>query len=262
MTTSVCSNLKHSWLSTHRWGKAGFAEPLREDGLTRPFAAILLAGLIALMGCAQNASMARWNPFYKEKDIYDPRQYGPTIDERLAEIRQLGDRAPSMSPAEREQVAEQLGQRFQNERSPVTKLVVIQTLSRFETPMADTALRMALSDPDAQIRRAAVEAWGTRRSEHAIQALSQTLSSDTDLDVRLTAAKELGNFQDRAAVEALGIALDDPDPAMQYRAVQSLRTATGKDYGGDVAAWRQVVKGIEPTDFERASFAQRWLNWF
>ena len=107
-----------------------------------------------------------------------------------------------MAPGEREQVAEQLGQRFQNERSPVMKLVVIQTLGKFETPMAETALRMALSDPDAQIRRAAVEAWGVRRGEPAIQALSQTLSSDTDLDVRLAAARELGNFQDRTAIEA------------------------------------------------------------
>jgi HEAT repeat protein len=234
-----------------------------EDGLTKRFAAIaLLVGVSTIVGCAQGSSMAQWNPFYKPQDVFDPAQYGPTIDDRLQEIRSLADRAPRMDPAEREQVAGQLGQRLQSEASPITKLELIHALGKFETPTADTALRMALADPDPQLRRAAVEAWGARRSEQAIQALNKTLSSDTDLDVRIAAAKALGNFKDRAAIEALGVALDDPDPALQYRAIQSLRLATGRDYGGDVAAWRQVVQGGEPTNFNRPSYAQRWLSWF
>jgi HEAT repeat protein len=101
-----------------------------------------------------------------------------------------------------------------------------------------------------------------RRTEQAVTELGRTLASDTDLDVRMAAARALGTFNDRAAIESLGVALDDPDPALQYCAIQSLRTATGRDYGGDVAAWRQAAQGIEPTNFERPSFAQRWLSWY
>ena len=41
----------------------------------------------------------------------------------------------------------------------------------------------------------------------------------------------------------LGEALADADPAMQYRAVLSLKKVTGKDLGNDVDRWQQYVKG-------------------
>jgi HEAT repeat protein len=222
---------------------------------------LLSAGL--LPGCAQPKSglLAQWNPFYKEDD-YDPRQYGPTIDDHVEQVREMADRAGRMTPEEREQAAQQLGARLQQERSPTMKRELVRTLGRLQTPMADAALKMALADPDPVIRRTAVEGWGARRTPQAVEELGRTISSDTDLDVRMAAAKALGTFNDRAAIESLGVALDDPDPAMQYCAIQSLRTATGRDYGGDVAAWRQVVQGIEPTNFERPSFVQRWLSWY
>ncbi len=222
----------------------------------------LLASVTAVMGCTPSKSglLARWNPFYNE-DPYDPRQYGPTIDDRLEEIRAVARRAAQMPAEERDQVSQELGRRLQSETSLATKLELVRALGAFETPMADTALRMALNDPDSRIRRAAVETWGQRRSPQAIEMLGKTLSSDTDLDVRMAAAAELGNFNDRTAIEALGVALDDSDPALQYRAIESLRVATGRDYGGDVAAWRQVVQGGEPTQFERPSIVQRWIDW-
>jgi HEAT repeat protein len=224
--------------------------------------ALCLLGAGLFSGCAQPKSglLAQWNPFYKEDD-FDPRQYGPTLDDHAQEIRAMAERAETMTPEEREQTSQQLGARIQQETSPTMKRELVRALGRFETTMADAGLRMALADADPVIRRTAVEAWGARRTPQAVEALSRTLSSDTDLDVRMAAAKALGTFNDRTAIEALGVALDDPDPAMQYCAIQSLRTATGRDYGGDVSAWRQVVQGIEPTNFERPSFAERWLTW-
>ena len=67
-----------------------------------------------------------------------------------------------------------------------------------------------------------------------------------DADVRLAAAKALGETKNREAVAALGEALDDSDPAMQYRAVLSLKQVTGKDLGNDVNRWQQYVKGEPP----------------
>jgi len=46
---------------------------------------------------------------------------------------------------------------------------------------------------------------------------------------------------------ALVVALDARDPALQYVGVQSLKTITGLEYGGDVAKWRQVATGGTPT---------------
>ncbi len=206
--------------------------------------------------------MAPWNPLQKDRDVFDPRQYGPTVDERKAEVQRLADRSGKMTPAEREQVAQDLSRRLQSERSPAMKLELIRALGRIDSPAAETALRVSLADPDSVVRRTAVEAWAERRNPQAVQTLARTLTSDTDLDVRLTAATALGAYQDRAAVEALGVALDDPDPALQFRAIQSLQNVTGRDYGVDVAAWRQYVQGREPITSPQPSIVQRWFNWF
>jgi HEAT repeat protein len=73
--------------------------------------------------------------------------------------------------------------------------------------------------------------------------LAGALSGDVDADVRLAAAKALGETKGPEAAKALGEALNDADPAMQYRAVLSLKKVTGKDLGNDVNRWQQYVKG-------------------
>jgi hypothetical protein len=60
-------------------------------------------------------------------------------------------------------------------------------------------------------------------------------------------------------VPALGVALEDPDPAMQYRAVNSLRAISGRDLGNDVQQWRLYVKGQLP---EEPTFAERLRRLF
>ena len=67
-----------------------------------------------------------------------------------------------------------------------------------------------------------------------------------DADVKLAAAQALGKINSPESIQALAVALDDRDPAMQYVGVQSLKSITGKDYGPDVQAWRQVAAGGTP----------------
>ena len=72
--------------------------------------------------------------------------------------------------------------------------------------------------------------------------------SDTDVDVRLAATRALGNYQGLRAVEALSFALDDPNPALQIRATESLARATGESIGRDVQAWQRYVKQVVPPE--------------
>ena len=58
---------------------------------------------------------------------------------------------------------------------------------------------------------------------------------------------------------ALGEALADSDPAMQYRAVLSLKQTTGKDLGNSVERWQQYVKGEQPEPAPRWPSAIRSL---
>jgi len=84
------------------------------------------------------------------------------------------------------------------------------------------------------------------------------LNGDIEHDVRMAAARALGQSHEQVAVMALGNALDDKDPAMQYRAVISLRQITGQDLGNDVNKWREYVKSGKLAPVQ-ASTSHHWF---
>ena len=68
-----------------------------------------------------------------------------------------------------------------------------------------------------------------------------------------------------AAVEALAIALQDPSPALQYRAMESLKKVSGRDLGHDVVAWRNFIESAappSPTPREGPSLVERFQDRF
>ena len=71
-----------------------------------------------------------------------------------------------------------------------------------------------------------------------------------------TAVKALGETADKAALAPLADALVDPNPAIQFRAQESLRAVSGRDYGNNVQAWREYAK-TGTTTTEEISFAER-----
>ena len=181
--------------------------------------------------------------------------------ERIEQLKKLSEASAAATPAERLKISEQLASSIRSEKDPLIRLEIIRTLGRYPGPAADAILKAALSDSEAGIRVVACEAWGKRSDAQAVTLLSEALRSDVDGDVRLAAARALGETKSPAAVAALGEALADTDPAMQYRAVLSLKQATGKDLGDDVERWQQYVKG-ERRDQPAASMADRARNPF
>ncbi len=168
--------------------------------------------------------------------VVPPRERIETAEEAVGGIGQPRRRRSA------QQVSEQLATSIRSEKDPLIRLEIIRTLGRYPGPAADAILKAALSDPEAQIRVTACEAWGRRNDAQAVLLLAEALRSDVDADVRLAAAKALGETKNPAAIAALGEALNDSDPAMQYRAVLSLKQATGKDLGDSVERWQQYVK--------------------
>ena len=92
--------------------------------------------------------------------------------------------------------------------------------------------------------------------------LGGLVAGDMNSDVRLAAARALGRIKDPAAIAALGNALTDNDPAMQYRATQSLHEITGKDLGINVERWRQYVRGETPQPASPNSLVERVRQMF
>ena len=130
--------------------------------------------------------------------------------------------------------------------------------SKIDTPSSKMVLYAGLKDPENDIRVACCEAWGKQPSPEATRMLAETLSGDTDLDVRLAAAKALSHAGDKDAVKALGAALEDSDPAVQYCAVASLKEVTGKNLGNDVKAWQELAKQPDPPVRTKALASRPW----
>ena len=198
---------------------------------------------MTVSGCA-DFEFPSWVPFQGPASdtmagVVSPR-------ERIEQLRKLSETAASATPAQHQQVSEQLAASIRTEKDPLIRLEIIRTLGHYPGPSADAILKAALSDPEARIRATACEAWGKRNDAQAVALLSEALRSDVDADVRLAAAEALGETKNPAAAAALGEALGDSDPAMQYRVVLSLQQATGKDFGNSVERCQQYVKQQRP----------------
>ena len=209
-------------------------------------------------GCVGTSAYRLWyrNQWQEDEKIR------PSLYTRLEELTELQQRANAMSEAEQARVAAELSRALAADPSPQYRAQVARTLGDLSVPVAADALRQAVHDKEPSVRIAACTAWGKRGSEDAVAALAEVLSKDADLDVRTAAARELSHFKTPGVIPALGVALDDPDPALQHRAILSLQTVTGKDFGNSVPAWRQFVREGAVQPAEVPSLAERLRELF
>lgn len=219
---------------------------------------LLLAGA---SGCAQT-SPRKW---YDPLGLFAKKQEEPTIKvktsvERIKILQELAKQAPKMAPAEQQRASEEIATALSNgnEDDILVRAQMLRTIAVIPTPLAGRILAAGLQDSDRDVRVACCEAWGTRGGDEAVRLMMETFGGDTDLDVRLAAARTLGVLKDAKAVPTLGGALDDQNPAIQYRAIESLRQITGKSYS-DIKEWREFVQGKEP---EQPSIAGRLRRLF
>lgn len=82
-------------------------------------------------------------------------------------------------------------------------------------------LQQLINDEDAQVRKAAVAAIGTRCLESFAPLLIAALA-DGDPDVRIAVADALGNLHDKASLDALEHALNDEDVWVQTAALKAI----------------------------------------
>lgn len=221
---------------------------------------LLLCGLASLAACGcADLELPYWVPFQGPPSDQMPGVIPPR--ERVEKLKKLSAAAPEASPEQKQRLSEQLAASIQTEKDPLIRLEIIRTLGHYPGPAADRILKAALSDSESHVRAVACEAWGKRSDAQAVALLSEALRGDVDTDVRLAAAKALGETKNSAAVAPLGEVLSDPDPAMQYRAMLSLKQTSGKDLGDSVERWQQYVKGELPAD-QTPSLAERFRSLF
>ena len=213
-------------------------------------AALLAAYALALPGCCcccfghHKRFGGQW-PFGSDETA-DLAKYGPVAVQRIDEMKASAKKIAKGTAEEKEVFSADLAKKMQQETNCTVRMAIISMLAKFDTKSANAVLYAGLKDPETDVRVACCEAWGKRPGPDSTRILSETLSSDTDHDVRMAAVKALGTAGDKEAVKALGIALEDPDPSMQYVAVASLKTVTGENLGTDVNAWREMAKRDDP----------------
>jgi HEAT repeat protein len=186
-----------------------------------------------------------------------PWQQPPTIagvktpQQRIEELKVLA-KSSSLPP----ETTAQLVKEIQTEQDPQIRLNIVRVLAKLPDPSASAVLHAGLEDPDNSVRVACCEAWGTRGGTEAVTELSTVLHAESNIDVRMAAAKALGVTREATAVQPLAEVLADNDPAIQRRAIESLKNVSGKDFGYDVPAWRQYAAG-QPVEPRPVSFAER-----
>jgi HEAT repeat protein len=165
-----------------------------------------------------------------------------TPDDRVKELHALTKSAIKKSPEEQERISRELAAEIKEEHDPLMRRQLLRTLEPYPTQLALAVLVAGTKDTEVEVRRVACECLGRRRGVDAVRELSRVANSDTDFDVRVAAVRALGETGDQAAMPALADAVADNDPALQYRAAQSLRAISGRDYGDNMEAWHEFAK--------------------
>ena len=229
---------------------------------------IVMAGLSSMIGCHSGpfVELSYWDPSIRA-DWKADEKIAPSFHRQVEELQALRSSASSMSEAQQAEKLAVLLPLLNSKEHPMLRAEVARTLGEFTSPGALQGLRQAVRDEDEAVRAIACKGWGKRRDEEAVQVLAKVVGSDTEFDVRIEAARQLGNFSNsQLALDTLGRALDEKDPAMQLAVTKSLTKLTGRPYGNQVSAWREFFQGKEPQveqpprlSFGRQLIGQGWL---
>ncbi len=195
---------------------------------------------IALLGTLLATGCASWAPWKRqEKAARDQEKYGFTADTRIKKVAERSKVAKSQPAHEQQEFTQDLVRMMLEEHDPRVRSKILESAAEFDTAAATAICKGALQDPSDTVRIKACDVWAKRGGEEAVQLLATRFQTDADLDVRLRALKMLGELKDKQAIPVLARALEDADPAVQYRAVASLKQVSGRDLGNDVNAWRE-----------------------
>jgi hypothetical protein len=209
---------------------------MRRSRINRWPAALLL---IVLGGCA---TYDRYRPtFWPFPERKLTTFHTPSM--RVDAVHAFAQQATGVDSPEQRQITDQLARQIQVEPDPLVRQAVVTSIAEYRTPMSQQVLEAGLSDENAAVRVACCRSLGKRGETVSVACLAGALRSDKDVDVRMAAAQALGKINSPDSIKALAVALDDRDPALQYAGVQSMKAITGRDYGPDVQAWRQVATG-------------------
>jgi HEAT repeat protein len=176
----------------------------------------------------------------------------------------------------KEVVIQALVEGAKTEKDTICRLAAIERLPEVKDQRAIQALVDAFYSPanfgtkNPVVRVAAVNALAQIGDPTALKTLSEALARDPSMEVRIAAAKGLGNLPNAQATEALVRVLrEEKDVGLRFHASASLQKITGKDLPPNAPDWEQYLKSRPATadghiERERGSFLRQvswWGEW-
>jgi HEAT repeat protein len=195
--------------------------------------------------------MGKYTP-WAQNHWAEEEKIADTLFTKKKNMTTMADAAVRAPVEQQQEAAAMLSEVASRDSVLLLRLHAIQQLSRLRCPGAIDALANSSKDHNSDVRLAAVKAWKSMPANDAIPSLQQMVGSDTSVDVRLAATRALGSFPGPQAVPAISLALNDPDPALQLRAVESLQLVTGKPLGRNVKVWQNYVANVTPASEQTA----------
>lgn len=220
--------------------------PNRNSHRRRIIVASAVLGLAAATGCQDGPlyALKHVNPYFTMRDWKADRELGVTDHERREELASLVESIHSQSVEKQQYWVGELTKIMEYDPSAEMRRLAIAAAGNAKDAAAIALIETGLDDEDLKVRMEACRSLGQRGDVEAARVLAATLGSESDEDVRKSAIAALGNFTDQVAVTALSNALRNRDPAARLLAMDSLRLATGKDYGDQPADW---IAALTPT---------------
>lgn len=211
-------------------------------------AALTAISICAVSGCAQRpfSALAGLRAPWAVDSVEDDAYLADTLFDKKRRMEAAVAVAKNGPVEQQQKVAKGLGEIIRRDPILLLRLHAVNLASELRCPAALSALVDASTDSSSDIRIAAVKAWESMPADQAVPQLQEIIGSDTNIDVRLSATKALGKFSGQQAVRAISLALNDQDPALQLRAMESLTSASGENLGLSVGAWKDYVARVAP----------------
>ena len=207
---------------------------------------LLIAALsCAVCGCKDGPlyAMKTVNPYFTMNEWKHDEELGVTDHERLKQMTKLSEQISTMSAERQEFWAGHLKRIMENDPSPEMRRLSVVAAGKLKNPTAVELIEKGLDDESLKVGLFACETLGGRPGDQSPQLLASTAGTETDEDVRQAALSALANHKSPIAVDALRIALSDRNPATRDLAMNSLRGATGKNFGSSPEAWIAGLDG-------------------
>lgn len=207
-----------------------------------PARLIVVLLLILFCGCAEGMLWRTGyiNPWARKKWAQE-EEIADTLFEKRRQIKELAEQT-NAGQANPQQTAKILSEIALKDPIVLIRIEAVKALGEINSPTAIEGLKTASKDPSDDVRLTAIKAWSKKtQNKDAIFALQSAVASDTSHDVRIAAARGLGEFRGPQAEEALTLAINDRDPAIQLSAANSLEKVTGQPFGPDIKQWREYM---------------------